>query len=46
MVKRLAITGSVMVPGFAAEGVVVYHEHAKQYFKKTCEGDEKPKEAK
>jgi hypothetical protein len=40
----LEIGGSVAAPGFMApEGVVIYHEAARMYFKKTIEGDEKPK---
>jgi hypothetical protein len=41
---RLRQFGSVAAPGFMdAEGVVVYHEAAKQYFKTTIKDDEKPK---
>lgn len=46
---RLLITGSVATlraggeKGFPAEGVIVYHTAAKQYFKATVENDEKPK---
>jgi len=40
----LGKNGSVASPGFMKpEGVVIYHEAAKTYFKKTIEGDEKPK---
>ncbi len=28
------------------EGIIVWHEAARQMFKVTCEGDEKPKGAK
>jgi len=41
---RLRSFGSVAAPDFMdAEGVVVYHEAAKQYFKVTVVGDDKPK---
>lgn len=41
---RLRQFGSVAAPGFMdAEGVVVYHEAAKAYFKTTIKDDEKPK---
>jgi len=41
---RLDSFGSLASPGFMKpEGVVIYHEAAKTYFKKTIEGDEKPK---
>lgn len=43
IVDQLRVSGSVAVPGFKAEGVVVYHPNAKQYFKVTCEKDDKPK---
>jgi hypothetical protein len=40
----LALNGSKAAPGFSKpEGVVVYHTAAQIYFKKTIEGDEKPK---
>ena len=36
--------GSVAAPGFMnPEGIVIYHQAAKLYFKKTLVGDEKPK---
>jgi hypothetical protein len=36
--------GSIAAPGFLKpEGIVIYHEAARIYFKKTIEGDEKPK---
>jgi hypothetical protein len=39
--------GSLAAPGFMdPEGIVIYHEAAKQYFKKTLAGDEKPKGSK
>ena len=42
--NRLKAEGSVAAPGFMKpEGVVVYHEAARQYFKKTIEQDEVPK---
>ena len=41
---HLAIAGSVAAPGFMdPEGVMIYHQAAKVYFKKTLVGDEKPK---
>ena len=41
---RLRTFGSVAVPSFMdPEGVVIYHEAAKQYFKVTVKDDEKPK---
>jgi hypothetical protein len=41
---RLEIEGSVAAPGFdKPEGVVVYHQAARCYFKKTVEKDEEPK---
>lgn len=41
---RLRTFGSVCSPGFMdPEGVVIYHEAAKQYFKTTIKDDEKPK---
>lgn len=40
----LAGAGSVAAPGFAKpEGIVIWHEAARQLFKKTIEGDEVPK---
>ena len=40
----LAGYGSVAAPGFMKpEGVVIYHDQGKLYFKKTLEGDEVPK---
>lgn len=42
----LRMGGSVAAPGFMdPEGVVVYHVSSKTLFKKTIEGDEKPKGA-
>jgi len=36
--------GSLAVPGYMnPEGIVIYHTAAGQYFKKTIEGDDKPK---
>jgi hypothetical protein len=46
LVRELAIRGSQVpeLPGRAeAEGVVVYHQAARQMFKVTVEGDERPK---
>lgn len=46
-IYKLEHGGSVAAPGFAKpEGVVIYHEAAKQYFKKTIEKDDKPKGSK
>lgn len=46
VVKDLAKSGSVLVPGFMRpEGVVVFHEASGHLYKKTIEGDEKPKGA-
>lgn len=43
-IHALAVNGSVAAPGFMdPEGVVIYHEAAKQYFKVTIKDDEKPK---
>jgi RNA ligase len=40
----LKLEGSKAAPGFMnPEGIVIYHQAAKQYFKKTLVGDEKPK---
>lgn len=40
----LSHDGSIAAPGFLRpEGVVIYHQAAKQYFKKTILNDEKPK---
>lgn len=39
--------GSIAAPGFMQpEGIVIYHQAAKMYFKKTILGDEKPKGSK
>jgi len=43
----LQADGSHAAPGFMKpEGVVIYHQAAKQYFKKTILNDEKPKNSK
>ena len=43
-IERLRTMGSVAAPGFMKpEGVVVWHEAARQMFKKTLEKDEVPK---
>lgn len=43
-INSLRVNGSAAAPGFMKpEGVVVWHDAAKMYFKKTLEGDEKPK---
>lgn len=43
-VERMAADGSLAAPGFMdPEGVVVYHTQARQLFKVTIKGDEKPK---
>lgn len=44
--NRLRTEGSLAAPGFdKAEGIVIYHVAAGQYFKKTLEHDEQPKGA-
>jgi hypothetical protein len=44
--ERLRVFGSVAVPGFMKpEGIVIYHTASGALFKKTIEGDEKPKGA-
>jgi len=44
VLEDLRVNGSKAVPGyFDAEGVVIYHCAAGQYFKKTTKNDEKPK---
>lgn len=44
LLVKLKQMGSVLVPGFKTpEGIVVYHEDSGSLFKKTLEGDEKPK---
>jgi len=44
ILNALKVEGSRAAPGFMRpEGVVIYHVAAKQMFKKTIEGDEKPK---
>lgn len=43
-INRLRIDGSLAAPGFMKpEGIVIWHEAARQYFKKTLEKDEMPK---
>lgn len=43
---NLQHTGSIAAPGFMnPEGIIIWHEAARQLFKKTIEGDEKPKGA-
>lgn len=43
-IEMLRRNGSVAAPGFARpEGIVIWHEAARQYFKKTLEKDEMPK---
>ena len=43
-VEILRNMGSAASPGFMqAEGIVIWHEAARQYFKKTLEKDELPK---
>jgi hypothetical protein len=40
----LSFRGSMAAPGFMQpEGIIIYHQAAKLYFKKTILGDEKPK---
>ena len=44
VLASLRLTGSMASPGFMRpEGVVIYHEAARTYFKKTLEKDEEPK---
>jgi hypothetical protein len=43
VVKELRHGGSVAVPGFPAEGVIVYHTASKQSFKVLLDNDELPK---
>lgn len=43
LVGKLRTEGSVAVPGQKAEGVIVYLEASKQYYKVTCEDDAEPK---
>jgi len=43
-VENLGKYGSKAAPGFMnPEGIIIYHQAAKLYFKKTLVGDEKPK---
>lgn len=43
-INTLRTEGSQAAPGFMKpEGVVIWHDAARVYFKKTIEGDEKPK---
>lgn len=43
-IQELRALGSKAAPGFMdPEGVIVWHEAARQYFKITCKNDEKPK---
>ena len=43
-IERLRTFGSQAVPGFMKpEGLIVWHEAARQLYKVTCEKDEKPK---
>jgi RNA ligase len=44
VVDGLRLNGSQAAPGFMKpEGVIIWHEAARQMFKVTCEDDEKPK---
>jgi len=44
ILEELIRGGSEAVPGFMKpEGIVIYHQAAKQLFKKTIEKDDKPK---
>lgn len=46
VLRYLTYNGSVAAPGFMKpEGIVIYHTAAGVMFKKTIEGDEKPKSA-
>ena len=43
-IAMLRDNGSAAAPGFMdPEGIIIYHQAAKMYFKKTLVGDEKPK---
>lgn len=43
-IEKLRMSGSIAAPGFMKpEGIVVYHTAARQAFKVTLEGDDKPK---
>jgi hypothetical protein len=43
-IETLRAEGSKAAPGFMnPEGVIIYHQAAKLYLKKTLVGDEKPK---
>jgi len=43
--RLLTVGGSLAVPGYKnPEGIIIYHDAAKQYFKITCEDDDQPKE--
>lgn len=45
LVEDLKQIGSQAAPGYKdAEGVIVYHDASKQYYKQTCEDDDQPKE--
>ena len=44
VIKRLEALGSQASPGFMKpEGIIIWHTASRGYFKKTIEGDEKPK---
>jgi hypothetical protein len=44
ILANLRIYGSMAAPDFMKpEGIVIYHQAAKQLFKKTIEKDDKPK---
>lgn len=44
ILNTMRTQGSLAAPGFMKpEGIIIYHEAAKQYFKKTLEKDEEPK---
>lgn len=42
-IDKLNNQGSQAIPFMNPEGIIIYHTAAKQYFKKTCTNDEKPK---
>jgi len=47
VLKQLSIDGSYAEKNFMKpEGIVIYHTHGNLFFKKTIEGDEKPKSVK
>ncbi len=44
VIARLALVGSVAVPGFTdPEGIIIFHTASGHRYKKTIKGDENPK---